>query len=57
MRTDKAMKDVAATALLSAHQLLSYGEKNGQVEEYTQKTANSIYEAREAIVQQAQPLA
>lgn len=53
-RTDKAMKDVAATALLSAHQLLSYGEKNGQVEEYTQKAANSIYEAREAIVQQAQ---
>lgn len=54
VRTDKAMKDVAATALLSAHQLLSYGEKNGQVEEYTQKAANSIYEAREAIVQQAQ---
>lgn len=54
MRTDKAMKDVAATALLSAHQLLSYGEKNGQVAEYTQKAANSIYEAREAIVQQAQ---
>lgn len=53
-RTDKAMKDVAATALLSAQQLLSYGEKNGQVEEYTQKAANSIYEAREAIVQQAQ---
>ena len=54
VRTDKAMKDVATTALLSAHQLLSYGEKNGQVEEYTQKAANSIYEAREAIVQQAQ---
>lgn len=54
VRTDKAMKDVAATALLSAQQLLSYGEKNGQVEEYTQKAANSIYEAREAIVQQAQ---
>lgn len=54
VRTDKAMKDVAATALLSAHQLLSYGEENGQVEEYTQKAANSIYEAREAIVQQAQ---
>lgn len=54
VRTDKAMKDVAATTLLSAHQLLSYGEKNGQVEEYTQKAANSIYEAREAIVQQAQ---
>lgn len=54
VRTDKAMKDVAATALLSAHQLLSYGEKNGQVEEYMQKAANSIYEAREAIVQQAQ---
>lgn len=54
VRTDKAMKDAAATALLSAHQLLSYGEKNGQVEEYTQKAANSIYEAREAIVQQAQ---
>lgn len=54
VRTDKAMKDVAATALLSAHQLLSYGEKNGQVEEYTQKAANSIYEAREAIVQQTQ---
>lgn len=54
VRTDKAMKDVAATALLSAHQLLSYGEKNGQVEEYTQKAANSIYEVREAIVQQAQ---
>lgn len=54
VRTDKAMKDVAATALLSAHQLLSYGEKNGQVKEYTQKAANSIYEAREAIVQQAQ---
>lgn len=54
VRTDKAMKDVAATALLSAYQLLSYGEKNGQVEEYTQKAANSIYEAREAIVQQAQ---
>lgn len=54
VRTDKAMKDVTATALLSAHQLLSYGEKNGQVEEYTQKAANSIYEAREAIVQQAQ---
>lgn len=53
-RTDNAMKDVAATALLSAQQLLSYGEKNGQVEEYTQKAANSIYEAREAIVQQAQ---
>ena len=57
VRTDKAMKDVAATALLSAHQLLSYGEKNGQVEEYTQKAATPFMRRVRPSCSRLRPLA
>ena len=52
-RTVHMFQDVASNALLAAQQMMIYGQKNGETEKYTQLATNAIYQAREAIIQQA----
>lgn len=52
-RTVSMFQDVASNALLAAQQMMAYGEKTGETGKYTQLATNAIYQAREAIVQQA----
>lgn len=49
-RNAKMLRDIATDATLTAKRMLAYGEANGQVDEYTQKAVNTIYEARQAII-------
>lgn len=50
--SSKLFQDIATDARLAAKQMLAYGESTGQVEQYTQEAVNTIYQAREAVVQQ-----
>ena len=50
--SSKLFQDIATDARLAAKQMLAYGESTGQVEQYTQEAVNTIWQAREAVVQQ-----
>lgn len=50
-RNAKMLQDLATDAKLTAKSMLEYGQANGQVDEYTQQAVNTIYEARQAIIE------
>lgn len=49
-----AMESLAAQAIVTAQATLQQGEANGNMSEATQQAKNSIYEAREAMIEAAQ---